>query len=72
VLKGAIGNFAATRAVEAAGKLEAMAWADELNGAEKVLVALRAEVAGVTSALGSLQEKFKPSSARRKAKPRKR
>jgi two-component system, sensor histidine kinase and response regulator len=72
VLKGAVGNFAATRAVEAAGKLEAMAWADELNGAEKVLVALRAEVASVTRALETLQEKFKPRSARRKAKRRKR
>jgi two-component system, sensor histidine kinase and response regulator len=70
VLKGAVGNFAATRAVEAAGKLEAMAWADELDGAEKVLAALRVEVAGVTRALGTLKEKFQPGSAARPKKKR--
>jgi CheY-like chemotaxis protein len=72
-LKGALGNFAAARAVEAAAKLEAMAWADELDGAEKILATLRVEVAGVTRALGTLHEKFQPgSAARRKAKRSKR
>jgi two-component system, sensor histidine kinase and response regulator len=72
-LKGAVGNFAAPRAVEAAGKLEAMAWADKLGGAEKALAALRVEVAGVTRALGVLQKKSRPrAAAGRKAKRKKR
>jgi HPt (histidine-containing phosphotransfer) domain-containing protein len=71
-LKGAVGNFGAARAVEAAGKLEAMAWADELDSAEKVLATLRVEVAAVTRVLATLAKKFQPGSgARRKAKRRK-
>jgi hypothetical protein len=52
-------------------KLEALAWAGNVDDAQKALAALRVEVSGVTRKLAALQEKFSPRRrARRKAKPK--
>jgi CheY-like chemotaxis protein len=70
-LKGAVSNFAAPRAAAAAGKLEALAWAGNVDDAQKALAALRVEVSGVTRKLAALQKKFSSRGrARRKAKPK--
>ena len=70
-LKGAVSNFAAPRAAAAAGKLEALAWAGNVDDAQKALAALRVEVSGVTRKLAALQKKFSSRGRpRRKAKPK--
>ena len=53
-LKGAVANFAAPRASEAALRLQQMGEAGELDGAVPALERLERELAAVSSALGAL------------------
>lgn len=54
-LKGAVGNFAATAAFEAALRLEEMGRAGDLTGAEAALARMEMEMERLTEALMALE-----------------